>query len=50
MLNVFNCYNFTDYDTWRGGPAGLQPELRQRNGDGTLVPPRTLKLSAGFTW
>jgi hypothetical protein len=51
LLNVMNWRNFTDYDTWRGGPgAGFNANFGRRNGDGTSYPPRLLKVTAGLSW
>lgn len=51
VFNVFNWRNYTDYDTWRGGPSpDFNPNYGNRNGDGTIWPPRMLKISLGFDW
>jgi len=50
LLNAFNWRNWTDYDTWRGGPTDTNPKFGQRSGDGIVFPTRTFKLSAGFRW
>lgn len=51
LLNVFDWRNYTDYDTWRGGPApDANPNFGQRSGDGILLPTRTFKLSFGISW
>jgi hypothetical protein len=50
VLNVMNWRNFTDYDTWRGDPNNANPTYGARNGPGQSNQPRTLKLTAGFTW
>ena len=50
IINLMNWYNFTDYDTWRGGPTDTNPNYGSRNGNGTAYPPRTVKLTAGFSW
>jgi hypothetical protein len=50
LLNVMNWRNFTDYDTWRGDPVNANPNFGNRNGNGQGNIPRTLKLTAGFTW
>lgn len=52
VFNVFNWQNYTDYDTWRGGPgaANANPNFGNRNGTGTIWPPRMFKLSFGLTW
>jgi outer membrane receptor protein involved in Fe transport len=50
IINVMNWYNFSDYETWRGGPNDPNPNFGRRNGNGTVSLPRTLKLTAGFSW
>lgn len=50
IINLMNWYNFTDYANWRGGPTDTNPNFGSRNGNGTASPPRTLKLTAGFSW
>ncbi len=50
VINLMNWYNFTDYDTWRGGPTDTNPNYGSRNGNGTASQPRTVKLTAGFSW
>ncbi|MCW8807337.1 MAG: TonB-dependent receptor, partial [Rhodanobacter sp.] len=51
MLNVFNWRNYTNYDTWRGGPApDVNTNFGNRNGDGIAYPTRMFKLTAGLTW
>ena len=50
IINLMNWYNFTDYDTWRGGPTDTNANYGSRNGNGTAYPPRTIKLTAGFSW
>ncbi len=51
LFNVFNWHNFTDYDTWRGGPSpDTNVNFGRRNGNGTLWPPRLFKVSVGFSW
>lgn len=50
IINLMNWYNFTDYDTWRGGPTDTNANFGNRNGNGTASPPRTVKLTAGFSW
>ena len=50
VFNVFNWQNFTDYDTWRGGPGSPNPNFLNRNGVGTIYPPRMFKLSFGLDW
>ena len=51
LLNAFNWRNYTDYDTWRGGPApDFNPNFGNRSGDGIIYPTRTFKLSIGYNW
>ena len=51
VFNLFNWRNYTDYDTWRGGPSpDVNPNFGNRSGDGTVWPPRMLKVSLGFDW
>jgi outer membrane receptor protein involved in Fe transport len=50
VLNVFNHKNWTDFETWRGGPGEPNPAFGSRNGLGTTYPPRLVKLSASFNW
>jgi outer membrane receptor protein involved in Fe transport len=51
LLNAFNWHNWTDYDTWRGGPSpDINNNFAHRTGDGIVFPTRTFKLSAGFDW
>ena len=51
LLNVMNWRNFTDYANWRGGPGEPHPvDFGTRNGPGQDGIPRTLKLTAGFSW
>ena len=51
LFNVFNWRNFTDYDTWRGGPSpDVNANFGRRNGNGTVWPPRQFKVSLGFNW
>jgi outer membrane receptor protein involved in Fe transport len=51
ILNVFNRRNYTDFDTWRGGPApDFNPTFGQRNGTGIVLPTRTIKLAGGFSF
>jgi outer membrane receptor protein involved in Fe transport len=51
LLNAFNWHNWTDYDTWRGGPSpDFNNNFAHRTGDGIVFPTRTFKLSAGFNW
>jgi outer membrane receptor protein involved in Fe transport len=51
LLNVMNWREFTDYSNWRGGPGEAHPpSYGTRNGPGQAGIPRTLKLTAGFSW
>jgi hypothetical protein len=51
VLNVFNWRNWTDYDTWRGGPSpDFNANFGNRSGDGIVFPTRTFKLSLGYSW
>lgn len=50
FINVFNWQNHLDYNTGRGDPGNPNPEFGQRNGNGTVWPPRMFKLSLGFDW
>ena len=51
LFNVFNWRNYTDFDTWRGGPSpDVNTNFGRRNGDGTVWPPRMFKLTFGFSW
>ena len=51
LLNAFNWRNWTDYETWRGGPApDFNPNFGQRNGIGINYPTRIFKLTAGFSF
>ena len=51
LLNVFNWRNYTNYETWRGGPSpDFNPNFGNRNGDGIAFPTRLFKLTAGFSW
>ncbi len=51
LFNVFNWRNFTDYDTWRGGPSpDVNANFGRRNGNGTVWSPRLFKVSVGFSW
>ncbi|MEO5565433.1 MAG: TonB-dependent receptor [Luteimonas sp.] len=49
-LNVFNWRNWTDYDTWRGGPTDTNANFGNRSGLGIAYPTRTFKLSLGYSW
>lgn len=50
ILNIFNTYNWTDYDTWHGGPTDPNPSFGNRNGKGISTPTRTVKLSVGASF
>ncbi len=51
LFNAFNWQNYTDYDTWRGGPSpDVNTNFGRRNGNGTVWSPRMFKLSVGFSW
>jgi hypothetical protein len=50
VLNVFNWRNWTDYDTWHGGPNDPNVNFGTRSGLGTAWPPRLFKVSLGFNW
>ena len=50
ILNVFNYRNYTDYDTWRGGPNDANANFGNINGPGILDPTRTVKLSIRATF
>ncbi|MGV8931076.1 MAG: TonB-dependent receptor [Luteimonas sp.] len=50
VFNVFNWKNYTDYDNWRGDPVNANPNFGNRNGNGTIWPPRMFKLSFGMDW
>lgn len=50
LFNAFNWRNYTDYDTWRGGPGSANANFGRRSGNGTVWPPRMLKVSVGFSW
>ena len=50
LLNVFNWRNWTDFDSWRGGPTDTNANFSNRTGDVIIYPTRTFKLSAGFNW
>ena len=47
LLNVFDWHNWTDYDTWRGGPTDTNPNFGKQNGFNISGVPRTFKLSLG---
>lgn len=50
VFNAFNWRNYTDYDTWRGGPTDTNANFGRRSGNGTVWPPRMFKVSLGFSW
>ena len=50
VFNVFNWKNYTDYDTWRGFVGEANPNYGNRNGVGTVWPPRMFKISFGIDW
>ncbi len=50
ILNIFNTYNWTDYDTWHGGPTDPNANFGNRNGIGISTPTRTVKLSIGASF
>lgn len=50
LLNAFDWHNWTDYDTWAGGPTDTNVNYGRRNGLGQEWPPRMLKLTLGFRW
>lgn len=51
ILNVFNRRNYTDFDTWRGGPSpDVNATFGQRNGPGISLPTRTIKISGGLSF
>lgn len=50
IQNIFNYRNWTDYDTWRGGPTDTNANFGHVNGPGFLEPVRTFKLSMGATF
>ncbi len=50
ILNLFNTYNWNDYDTWRGGPGETNANFGQRNGFGITTPTRQFKLSVGASF
>ncbi|TXH77509.1 MAG: TonB-dependent receptor [Lysobacteraceae bacterium] len=50
LFNAFNWRNYTDYDTWHGGPGSPNPTFGRRSGDGTIWPPRLFKVSLGVSW
>ncbi len=48
LLNVFDWHNWTDYDTWRGGPTDTNANFGNQNGFNISGVPRTFKLSLGL--
>jgi hypothetical protein len=50
VLNLFNTYNWNDYDTWRGFVGDANANFGSRNGPGITTPTRTLKLSLGLSF
>lgn len=50
VLNLLNARNWTDYDTWRGGPTDSNPTFGSVNGLGVQFPTRTLKVSGGISF
>jgi outer membrane receptor protein involved in Fe transport len=49
VINLLNWDNWTDYDTWRGGPIpDFNPNFGEVNGFGINGDTRTWKLSVGF--
>jgi hypothetical protein len=54
VLNAFNWHNWTDYDTWHGGPGpapgGFNSHFGERSGLGTTYPSRMFKLTGSFDW
>ena len=50
VLNVFNHYNWNDYDNWRGGPGEPNANFGNRNGNGITTPTRTFKVSFGASF
>lgn len=47
VLNVFDWHNWTDYDTWRGGPTDTNANFGKQSGYNINGVPRTFKLSLG---
>ncbi len=47
LLNVFDWHNWTDYDTWRGGPTDTNANFGNQSGFNISGVPRTFKLSLG---
>ena len=50
VFNVFDWRNYTDYETWRGFVGVENPNYGNRNGVGTVWPPRMFKISFGIDW
>jgi hypothetical protein len=51
VLNVFNWRNWNQFEGWRGAAGEPRnPNFGKRNGDETLWPTRTFKLSFGLDW
>ncbi|WP_440225308.1 TonB-dependent receptor [Dokdonella sp. MW10] len=50
VLNLFNTYNWNDYETWRGFVGDANANFGQRNGYGITTPTRTFKLSVGASF
>ena len=51
VLNVFNWRNWNQFEGWRGAAGEPRnPNFGRRNGDETLWPTRTFKLSFGLDW
>jgi hypothetical protein len=51
VLNVFNWRNWNQFEGWRGAAGQPRnPNFGKRNGDETLWPTRTFKLSFGLDW
>ncbi len=50
VINLFNTYNYTDYETWRGGPNDPNPNFGNRNGNGISTSTRTFKMSVGASF
>ena len=48
LLNVFDWHNWTDYDTWRGGPTDTNANFGKQSGFNISGVPRTFKLSLGL--
>jgi len=50
VLNLLNTRNWTDYDTWRGGPTDTNPNFGTVNGLGVEFPTRTIKVSGRLSF